>query len=108
MPHSHASATRVNPLTSPPVGGMAPEDVYELTGVADPRLHPDGRYVAYVQWRIDREANDYRSAIWVAAVDGSEPPRRLTAGGRRDSSPRRSPQGTQLAFTSNRGGETEK
>ena len=83
---------------------MVPEDVYALTGVSDPRLRPGGRDVAYVQWWIDDE-KDYRSAIWLAAVDGSSPPRRLTAGNKRDSSPRWSPGGTQLAFTATRGEE---
>ncbi len=80
-----------------------PEDVYALTGVADPRLHPDGSRVAYVHWWIDGDANEYQSAIWVVRVDGSEPPRRLSSGGKRDSSPRWSPDGTRLAFTSTRG-----
>jgi len=47
---------------------MVPEDVYALTGVADPRLHPDGDRVAYVHWWIDKETNEYRSAIWLAAA----------------------------------------
>jgi dipeptidyl aminopeptidase/acylaminoacyl peptidase len=86
---------------------MRPEDVYALTSVGDPRLSPDGRQVAYVVNWIDREENGYRSAIWVAPVDGSEEPRRLTFGKRADSCPRWSPDGGWLAFVSNRDGEDE-
>jgi dipeptidyl aminopeptidase/acylaminoacyl peptidase len=82
--------------------GMVPQDVYELTGVADPRLSPDGETVAYVVGRVDKDANEYRSAIWLAAADGSEPPRRFTSGEKSDAEPRWSPDGRQLAFTSNR------
>ena len=50
--------------------GMKPDDVYELTGVGDPRLHPDGGRVAYVVWTLDREDNDYCGSIWIAAALG--------------------------------------
>jgi dipeptidyl aminopeptidase/acylaminoacyl peptidase len=81
---------------------VQPEDVYELSWVSDPRIAPDGRSVAFVVWGVDREANEYRSAIWVAPVDGSSPPRRFTSGEKLDVSPRWSPDGSRLAFASNR------
>ncbi len=82
---------------------MRPEDVYELTGVADVRISPDGSRVAYQVWSIDRESNEYRGAIWVAPVDGSGDPRAFTSGEKRDGMPRWSPDGRWLAFVSNRG-----
>jgi dipeptidyl aminopeptidase/acylaminoacyl peptidase len=81
---------------------MRPEDVYELRWADDPRIAPDGRSAAYVSWRLEREENDYASAIWLVPLDGSGKPRRLTKGEKQDASPRWSPDGSRLAFVSNR------
>jgi dipeptidyl aminopeptidase/acylaminoacyl peptidase len=83
--------------------GMRPRDVYRLTAASDPRVSPDGRSVAYVVSWVDEETRTARSAIWLAAVDGSGSTRRLTFGGDRDGSPRWSPDGRWLAFASARG-----
>jgi dipeptidyl aminopeptidase/acylaminoacyl peptidase len=85
--------------------GMLPDDVNALTGVADPRVSPDGTTVAYLVTAVDREANEYRGAIWLAPLDGSSAPRRFSSGEKRDAEPRWSPDGTELAFTSDRAGK---
>jgi dipeptidyl aminopeptidase/acylaminoacyl peptidase len=86
--------------------GMVPADVYELAWAGDPRISPDGSTVAFTVTRVDGEANDYRSAVYLAPTDRSTPPRRLTSGEKRDGSPRWSPDGGELAFVSNRDGDT--
>ncbi|MDP9362768.1 MAG: S9 family peptidase [Chloroflexota bacterium] len=77
------------------------EDLFALRLVGDPQVSPDGSRVAYVVTRLDQEADDYKAAIWVVPIDGGEPAQ-LTSGTARDTTPRWSPDGTKLAFVSNR------
>ncbi len=88
--------------------GMTTRDLPLLAHADDVRLAPDGRRVAYCVTTVDAEANRYRTRIWLAAVDGSEPPRPLTAGTRADTLPRWSPDGRLLAFARDLGPDAER
>ena len=72
------------------------KDLYRFVWVADPQISPDGTRVAYTQVTVNEKKDGYDTAIWiVSTAEGA--PYRLTMG-TRDSSPRWSPDGTQLAF----------
>src|SRR5580704_17578573 len=86
------------------MAGLRPEDIGRLVGVSDPRLSPDGVLAVVVVTPIDTAENAYRSDLWILPVDGSTEPRRLTGGTSRDTSPAWSPDGSWLAFLSNREG----
>ncbi len=79
-----------------------PEDAHALRTAADPDISPDGRRVAYVVVETDLEADKLASAVWVAPLDGSAPPRRFSDGPA-DRSPRWSPDGRWLAYLSSDG-----
>jgi dipeptidyl aminopeptidase/acylaminoacyl peptidase len=81
---------------------MTPEDLYAFRFLADAQISPDGARVAYVLREIDREANTYRSSIWLVPSDGGTPPVRFTAGPGQDALPRWSPDGRVIAFVSDR------
>ncbi len=75
----------------------------------DVQLSPDGTEVAFTVTQMHLDGNDYETTIWSAPVSGSGEPRQLTRGvgakGRPgDRLPRFSPDGTKLAFFSDRGG----
>jgi dipeptidyl aminopeptidase/acylaminoacyl peptidase len=72
---------------------MQPEDLATLSIPSDPRIHPDGRRVAFVVTRMDMDDDRYLRRLWLS--DGEAHP--FTAGPH-DSSPRWSPDGTRLAF----------
>ncbi|UCC74656.1 MAG: S9 family peptidase [Gemmatimonadota bacterium] len=85
---------------------MTVEDVLELRSVGDPRISPDGGWVAYVVTEIDFDENASNSDIWIVSTDGGSP-FQLTRGPKRDSSPEWAPDGSWLAFLSNRDGKTQ-
>ncbi|HSE06427.1 MAG TPA: S9 family peptidase [Methylomirabilota bacterium] len=80
---------------------MVPQDLTRIRFASDPQISPDGRMVAFVVTTLSEEKDEYLSNIWVVSTDGGEP-RRFTAGPRRDTVPRWSPDGARLAFVSER------
>lgn len=81
---------------------MTPDDIYRIHWIGESDISPDGGRVAFVVTKLDRESDGYKSAVWVVDAAGGEP-RQFTAGAKRDTSPRWSPDGTMLAFISERG-----
>jgi dipeptidyl aminopeptidase/acylaminoacyl peptidase len=85
---------------------MTIDDLLAIPVLNDPQMSPDGAQVAFTVTRADREANAYRTHVWVVpASDG--PPRQLTTAKAKDTSPRWSPDGTRLVFVSDRGGDKQ-
>ena len=75
------------------------EDVNKIKYVEDPQISPDGTWIAYTVRSINPQKK-YDTNIYLVATSGGEP-RQLTRSGK-DSNPRWSPDGTQLAFVSAR------
>ena len=68
-----------------------------LFSVSSPSLNPDGSTVVFSATHPDLGADATVGQLWVAATDGSTPPRRFTRGFR-DTAPAFSPDGSLIAF----------
>ena len=82
---------------------MTPEDLYKIKRVSDPQVSPDGRWVAFTVSVPDLESNTSNSDIWIVSAEGSAP-LPLTRSPKADYSPRWSPDGKMMVFTSERDG----
>lgn len=80
--------------------GLDPASIAQFPFVGDAQISADGKRIAYVVAHADLEKDGYQGDIWL--IDGDAAPRLLVGGAKDDSRPRWSPDGTKLAFISDR------
>ena len=85
---------------------LTAEDLYKLQLVSDPQISPDGEYVIFGLMRVERKTEKKYTNLWVVPTNGGQP-RQFTYGDQTDTHPRWSPDGTEIAFLSNRKDEKQ-
>src|SRR5436853_6413787 len=77
------------------------DDLGRLKDVRDPQCSPDGKVVAFVVSSTDVKEDKSNSHVWMVGVDGRDE-RQVTSSQDSESSPKFSPDGKYLSFTSSR------
>ncbi len=82
------------------------EDIFNLESVTDPQISPDGKQIIYVRQFADIMTDKRYANLWIIAFDGSGH-RPLTSGHHSDGSPRWSPDGSSIVYTSDKDGTSQ-
>ncbi len=80
------------------------EDLWKVKRVGPPSMAPDGKWCAVEVTTFDMDKDDSTSDIWLLATDGKTQ-KQLTNHPGKSSTPKWSPDGKQIAFTSKRGSD---
>jgi dipeptidyl aminopeptidase/acylaminoacyl peptidase len=83
------------------------KDTYmQMESVRGPDISPDGRYILFSRGWINQMEDRSQSNLWLTDIEGQRV-RQFTRGDWRDSSPVWSPDGSRVAFLSDRGGSSQ-
>ncbi|MFQ6104043.1 MAG: S9 family peptidase [Candidatus Glassbacteria bacterium] len=97
-------------LSQPVVAGKARpiefNDLMRMKRVRDLTASPAGEYIAFTLYEFDLDGNTTNSYIWIASLETGES-KQLTRGDGSDHSPAWSPDGSHIAFISERSGTSQ-
>ncbi len=77
------------------------DDIFALREVGDPRVSPDGKWIAFTVTQLDQKKDESDTDIYMVSTAGGDPIR-VTTSEKSEKSPRWSPDGRYLAFLSSR------
>ncbi len=95
------STLSISTLAQASSNRLTVQDIFNLELATDPQISPDGRRIVYVRQFADIMTDRRYSNLWIINFDGSDH-RPLTSGNFNDTSPRWSPDGSQIIYISNR------
>jgi len=81
-------------------------DFFRVQVATDPQISLDGKRIVYVRTSADISTDRRVANLWIVNFDGTDH-RPITTGTYSDSSPRWSPDGTRIAFVSDRDGKPQ-
>ena len=85
---------------------LTKETNMEMESIGSPNISPDGKLILFTRGWVDKMNDRGSSNLWMTDIEGKRI-RELTHGNWRDSSPVWSPDGTKLAFISDRDGTSQ-
>ena len=78
------------------------EDLYQFNTVTEVRISPDGKNVVYTVQRVDKKTEKKYTNLWITPTSNGKP-QQFTTGDQQDGSACWSPDGSKIAFLSDRG-----